>query len=63
MTRGIHKPCGHGRRFANSQMSISLHKSYLVNYPEGGGNQKCPHGIWMAPKAKYLQVGPQEKLS
>ena len=37
----IHKPCGHGRGRGVSQMSMLLHKSYLVKWStkgEGGKN-------------------------
>ena len=49
-----------------SQMSMLLHKSYLVKWSTkgGGGGQKspknCPHGLWMPPirlsKHRQLEV-------
>ena len=43
------------------QMSILLHKPYLVKWPtKGEGGQKCPkncpHGLWMVPYYKSKKV-------
>ena len=51
---GIHKPCGHYRGRGIYQMSILLHKPYLVKLSTKGGKVSkcpkiCPHGLWMNP--------------
>ena len=57
----IHKPCVHGRREGISQMSISLHKPYLVKWSTKGREcQKCIQsesaGNLNCARVYYLQI-------